>query len=201
MDKNKIIGSLINYSKKNNSSFVVDLSDRHKASECIFNLCKESNVKTFVLSNDNIDDAPSNIEVVNFKDPVSKLIDICDSENCSAVSYYDFIEINYIRPWKKHCLIADVLPFADMFRSDIDKLYVSNLEFKEYDFEKYENILWAHSINKKYLNILSNDDPSKNRMWFALTFNQKKIIANIIENINKTNIKIRGISFEERKIL
>lgn len=138
------------------------------------------------------------------------------SDNKIPVSYYNFSELNYIRPWKHFTLIADLFPFAKMHKTDIDNLFAATndleLESSKELFENnpqkddlysnwfevtHEELEWAESADKIYSGIITKiKDPTMHPRWFCFTIRQKKIIAILNKNIVATNHKLTSTGLE-----
>jgi hypothetical protein len=132
-----------------------------------------------------------------------------ETKNKLVISPYDFIELNYIRPWDRFQLAADLFIFGNMYRQDVLELFIHVADMKQYEdlFLKYahkdtdhysaeipftlEELKWAHEANKRYDNILTSDiDPAKNHRWFSLTGRQKQLIAKLHQHTKMTRHKV-----------
>jgi hypothetical protein len=127
---------------------------------------------------------------------------------CSLIIQpYDICEINIIRPWERNCLVADLLPFAKMYRRDINGLYASiadlETDINKKLFEKearlfyseavkvsFDELDWAYRIDQEpmYKGVVSTiEDPSKHPKWGLWMIRQKQIISFLNQRKKKTN--------------
>jgi hypothetical protein len=106
------------------------------------------------------------------------------ASNKLYVSHYNLIELKINRPWPRFHFIGDLFPFGNMLPTDIDKLLGKQIN------ETPEEWVWnLHTNQVKYKGILDLEDPSQNLFWYAFSKDQKKIIAQVHQQIRKTEVK------------
>ena len=195
MESKKIVNWLIEQSKKRGTNGFVINGDVNPVSDHLaFLLSKQTMQPTQI----------ADTKRIIFEEEVAK--------GKLVVSSYDFMELNYIRPWGRFQLAADLFPFGNMYRQEIQELFVSTANMDHYEdmfiagaykeIDKYSEeipftlneLKWAHEANKRYNNILDgDDDPAKNNRWFSLTPNQKKVIAKLHQHSRQTQYKMNMV--------
>lgn len=107
---------------------------------------------------------------------------------------------NLIRNYSKHTEFFDILPFADLFTSEILELkkYLSEKKYKEnlpiVKFRKElriteDELEWLNREDSRSSIVSSNEDPVKSYRWFAYTLRQQQIIAMAHQMEKKTRHK------------
>ena len=169
------------------NGLILDMSNRNVEHSYLLKICKKAPQNIYCVSSDKEffeHDVKFNIS----EKPLFSIIEKSNENNLLTVSPYNFIDLNITKPWLNHLFIWDLLPFGNLFLSDIYELY--GKEYISNDLKEYEDVLWAWDMNEKLGNILFKDDPSKNPYWPTLNFKQKQIIANLYSNIKNNKHKI-----------
>ena len=137
-----------------------------------------------------------------------------------VVGFYNKYDLEIIRPWPRFCMTLDILPFGNMTKEEVDRMYAVFTDLKKPYDDIYINratndsspfsdgvkptfaeIDWAYNLSKrqiKYKDIITFDgDPVKHPFWFGLTSRQKSIISFLHEHIRitNTNLIIKPIFF------
>jgi len=137
-------------------------------------------------------------EVYYFEDDEDDIIEIED-KNLLVVGSQNLIDLEITRPWLRFQLYADILPFGNMFNGRVNEIYseISGHEHKLSNvnmLDEQREQEWAYNLTthqEKYKGILTNpEDPAKHPFWYALTMDQKKIVAKYHQHIKATNIKV-----------
>lgn len=227
MDSEKqIVNWLIqNLNKRNASGFLIDYSRPSVPAALAMMLANETRraCQSVVIYDkfDSNDVRPNGIaELYSKQYQVTKIADDHErvevlsrqaaNNNLLIIHPMDVCERLYIRPWKHHTLAVDLIPFGNMFKQDIEEMFLklTGLELEEhqkimlkkpnntdlYSEEipfSYDDLKWAHEANLRYNNILVGDqDPTKNPRWFSLTVSQKKIIAKLHQHAKLSSHKM-----------
>jgi hypothetical protein len=115
-----------------------------------------------------------------------------EEDNLLIVGNYNIIDLNLIRPWDRFEFKADILPFGNMLPNGVEKIRCKLLgEPFVYNQQTEEEWVWNLTTQQeKYKGILTNpEDPAKHPFWWALTMDQKKIVAKYHQHIKATKIK------------
>lgn len=127
----------------------------------------------------------------------ARLASIAEEYKLLVISPINIAERLLVRSWKHFTLIADLFPFGNMTKNEIEEMFaiVTDLEDSDYkqiygaraknnepyskDFDlTHEDLNWALQANKRYDGIIDNQkDPAKHPKWFSFSIKQKKIIA------------------------
>lgn len=137
---------------------------------------------------------------------------IANRDNLLVVAPFNQVELEFTRPWDRFCFVADVLPFGNMSRVEIEELYafatdltpeyvniyrerpqedqspfddIVKVTYKELDWAWYQNV-----HQNEFKGILNCDDPSKHKYWWGLTTRQKQIISFLHQRIQLTQHKV-----------
>lgn len=202
---NTITSQLLSLYKSNNfSGFILDYSNPSIPVALLLYILNNIKKPIYLLVNNNsinyIIESNQLIKIINCNtelDAIYNTIRLCNEYKLLSIKQYDKVEIEYIKPWKKFGLCADLLPFEKMFRTDIVSLFASvidldkdiikqifELDNKEYysDYLKvnYTELEWAYKLDHEilYNGIIRNkDNPAQHKRWKLLTTKQKQIIG------------------------
>jgi len=146
----------LNLKQRNASGFLIDTLFEY---ELLEQLC--GNKKTLFITQED-----------NYNIRTAKLVNYADNNNLLIVSGITKIDLEIIKPWSRIGLVADLIPFGNLLKSEI---LTRELTDEEKDIE------WAYGINKQinYKDILFCSDPAKHPSWFSLTIHQKEIISKL----------------------
>lgn len=187
--------------------FIIDATENKLQAILAYLLCQKTGIDTCIIEEENSLMIPSIKDKDRFE--ISSYIARHATEHkLLVVSAYNKYDLDIIRPWPRFCLIADVFPFGNMTKDEIEKMYVAFADLeKSYNIESndispfcegvkptYTEIDWAYNLSKrqvKYKDILTFDgDPAKHQFWFALNSRQKRVVSFLHEHIRLTNNKL-----------
>ena len=148
---------LLNLKQRCSNGFLVDPDFEY---DLVTQLCKGNDFVYY----------PDPEESYNIR--IAKLVNYADNNNLLIVSGITKIDLEIIKPWSRIGLVADLIPFGNLLKSEI---LTRELTDEEKDIE------WAYGINKQinYKDILFCSDPAKHPSWFSLTIHQKEIISKL----------------------
>jgi hypothetical protein len=155
----------LNLKQRNADGFLLDTLFEYDLLE---QLCKNNKIIKFITQEE------------NYNIRTAKLVNLAYNNNLLIVSGITKIDLEIIKPWSRIGLVADLLPFGNLLKSEILNRELTD---EETDIE------WAYKINQQinYKDILYCQDPAKHPSWFSLTIHQKEIIAKL-NSIIKNNI-------------
>jgi hypothetical protein len=219
MNEQQILDELIAaYKKRKAKSFIVDLSCYQLPglqSVLAAVLCSKTALPTWILIsasnsfNQKIIDFINNYslhvsEIDMYETAIGNMIQRAN-QGWLAVGTLNKCEINWIRNYDHFSVIADILPFRNFNKSEIEEFYKvyinTDLEklvlektpkisdiVNNYDFT-YEELEWADRLNETSSILINEIDPSKDPKWFTYTSRQKKVIAKIHQIEKQTRFK------------
>jgi len=112
--------------------------------------------------------------------------------NLLVVGDYNVIDLNVTRPWQRLEFVADIFPFGNLLPNEVEKIRCELFETK-FSILPQTDEDWVWNLTNeqvKFKGILTNpEDPAKHPFWYALTIDQKKIVAKYHQYIKATKIK------------
>lgn len=214
----KITNWLIEQAKKQNAKgFVVDYTEPSVASalaiKCASRTMRGCTVIATKTSQKLILDQ---VDVVESQAPgvESTLLSakVANDLKSLIIQPFDIIEMELIRPWPaRYCLVADVLPFSNMYRKNINAEFAALENMESFVVEKlfekesreyysdelkisFDELEWVHKLEKnpRFNGIISGpSDPTTHRMWSMLTIRQKHIVSTIYNRYRVTNNRLK----------
>lgn len=117
------------------------------------------------------------------------IVTFAESNNALILSSFSRNELNLLRMQRKHTDCFDLLPFGDLFQSELDQLsckkYIPNL--KSFSVEETE---WLDMENQRSGVVVSDIDPVRSEKWYLYTLRQKQIVALAFQIEKNTRHKI-----------
>lgn len=122
--------------------------------------------------------------------------EFAEEKKCLWVDSLDREEYRLLRNYPKKAYFADLLPLADLYKSELhelishfyDETWVQKDKIRTKEFAS-RDIEWADRLDMNYSIISSDNDPVSNHLWPTLTGNQQKIIAKMHQIEKKTRHK------------
>lgn len=199
LNKDKVLKLLIefikNYALNNGKKhLILEHSKENEISKVLIELCYKTKLPVTILT-EGKDIVYNDIPHFSIK-PTSDLKLWKNSINYTymrqAASQLNGIIVDWItkehyetRAYSKNC-IGDILPFADLFYSELVELFSISKNYKIKDFES-KDLEWAWRENSISNIIFDVQDPVKNKDWGRFTLEQRKLVTKLhqIEKLTK----------------
>jgi len=206
MDKLKTITKwLADYLKDNGkTTFVINYRHDRRNSLLTYicsEACKNTSTNVLVCCSPLVVDSLKNIYSGNidsgYLPSYSDMVYKADSFNGVIVGAIEKTFGKYYRSYNKgYEYLSDIFPLYDIPYSDIiketDDVFGTDVSYSDIreEFEKYQIVEWANSMEDKYGILTSKENPTRHDQWKYFTQDQKTIIAFMHARQHKTLHKI-----------
>jgi len=217
---NKVTDFLRAYTKQHGKALLVfEMAEYNPASQALAQVCLKTNVPCLAVVPEGYTPEHSKLNIVGYRVPdiqyssfdlkvdpnivpdeefsikpweenvkyavMSQVASGCNGVIVSSVTR----ELLFCRAYHKGCL-GDLLPFADLFMSEVLQLYPAVGEHSGTDEFTIEELEWACRENDVTSIIESSSDPAKHRSWGRFTLRQRQVAArlNQIEKLTRHKI-------------
>ena len=217
---NKVTDFLMKYVKQHGKTlFVFEMAEDNPSSQALAQVCLNTNVPCLAVVPEGYTPAHKKLNIVAYRIPdiqhssfdlkvdpkivpdrtftlssweervkyavIDQIASVCSGVIVGSVTR----ELLFCRAYHKGCA-GDLLPFADLFLSEILQLYPDVGEHPGTDEFTIEELEWACRENDATNIIESSSDPAKHRSWGRFTLRQRQVVArlNQIEKLTRHKI-------------
>ncbi len=201
------------YNKRNASGFLIDFCEDTTNAVFAIYLCFKTGLPRYAITHDVTDVkrdflSRHSVWIIRCEHRLEKMVESINNLNLLSVGLQDKYDLKWIRNYQHFSVVADIFPFKELNKSNLDELYKSNIDlnktFEKMVWEKrpnktdyigslgitYEELEWADNMNDNTHILEGGIDPTKNGSWFSYTGRQKRVLSKIFQIEQSTRYKL-----------